>query len=349
MKTSLLDNESTEKSTLRKSLVRHASFFSKYLTIRKSINLLLCFIEFKLKLVKCKSFPVYIRYEVSSVCNLRCSGCALGGAENNSSEMDKNKLTSVVDFKNSIKDFLPYLLKVNLYDEGEPFLNKEITDIVKHLNDNKVASCISSNFSLKFSDVDLFKIIDSGLDHLIVAVDGIDQESYSKYRIGGDFDLVISNIQKLTSLIKKKNSPLKVEFQYLEFDDNKINRNDVKKIAESLDVWKFTIIKNCSRKGWEASFFKGHSEQRKQLGCYHIWFSSSILSNGSYFACDFGEDHGMDKVGKALDFKNKKLRNHVNIVNLRKSFTRNGKLENPCIKCPQFAKRDKRNANNVDG
>jgi MoaA/NifB/PqqE/SkfB family radical SAM enzyme len=334
-------------SSLHKSLKRHASFFFKYLTVKKTINLILCFFEFKLKIVKCNSFPVYIRFEVCSVCNLRCSGCSLGGVENMSVEKHKNKVISLIEFKKSINDFIPYLLKINLYDEGEPFLNNEITDIVKYLNQNKVATCISSNFSLKFSDTDLNDIIDSGLDHLIISVDGIDQESYSKYRIGGNFSLVISNIRRLTSFIKEKNSTLKVEFQYLEFVDSTIDRIAVKKLAESLDVWKFTVKTNCSRNGWIDAFFKGTSDQRKNLGCYHIWFSGSILSNGTYFACDFGEDIGMEKIGHAMDFSKNNLRNHSNIVNLRKSFTQDGKLSEICTKCPQFARKEKRNANKL--
>lgn len=345
MKTISLESENrsiSRKSSLNKSLQRHAFFFFKYLTLKKTINLVLCFFEYKLKFTKCRSFPVYIRFEVCSVCNLRCSGCPLGGVENMSVEKHKEKMISFAVFKKSINDFIPYLLKINLYDEGEPFLNKEINNIVKYLNQNKVATCISSNFSLKFSEKELNNLINSGLDHLIIAVDGIDQESYSKYRIGGDFDLVISNIRRLASLIRKHNSPLKIEFQYLEFDDSTINRDDVKELAESLDIWRFTIITNCTRKGWKGTFYKGSSEQRKSLGCYYIWFSGSVITNGMYFPCDFGEDIGMEKVGYAMNFKKEKLRNHRDIVNLRKSFTQNGKLSEICVKCPLFAKTVKR-------
>jgi len=178
MKTLKIESENrleSRTSSLHKSLKRHAFFFLKYLTVKKTINLILCFFEFKLKIIRCKSFPVYIRFEVCSVCNLRCSGCPLGGVENMSVEKQKEKVTSLIEFKKSINDSIPYLLKINLYDEGEPFLNKEINDIVKYLNQNKVATCISSNFSLKFSDIDLNDIINSGLDHLVIAVDGIDQ------------------------------------------------------------------------------------------------------------------------------------------------------------------------------
>jgi len=342
MKKTILDNNSDRKAPLYKSLKRHITFFFKYLTIRKCVNIILALIEFKLKISISKSFPIYIRFEVSSICNLRCSGCLLGGAENYSIERKKNKITSLDDFKIAIKDFLPYLLKINLYDEGEPFLNKDVTKIVNFLNENKVATCISSNFSLKFSDKDLIDIVDSKLDHLIIAVDGIDPETYSQYRIGGDFNLVINNIQRLTTLIKQRNSQLKVEFQYLEFKNTIIDKKVVEKLAESLGVWKFTIIQNCNRTGWEASFFKGHPEDRKKLGCYYIWLSGSIISNGSYFACDFGEDFGMESIGFAKKFKKDKLRNHKSIVNLRKSFTRKGELSEICNKCPQFAKKNRK-------
>lgn len=301
-------------------------------------NLIWCFWEYILKMQKCRSFPVYIRFEICSVCNLKCPGCPLGGVENKSVEKDKDKVTSLEDFKKSIADFIPYLLKINLYDEGEPFLNKDLISIVKYLNHNKVATCVSSNFSLKFTDNDLENIVHSGLDHLIIAVDGIDQESYSKYRVGGDFSLVISNIKRLTRLIKTSNSKLKVEFQYLEFEDSVLDINEVKKLAESLDVWRFTVMTHCTRGGWESNYFKGTAEQRKRLGCYYIWFSGSVLTNGTYFACDFGEDIGMEKIGKARNFNKERQRNHPAVVTLRKSFARRGELSEICVKCPLFAK-----------
>ena len=145
------------------------------------------------------SNPCYIRVEVSPYCNLSCPGCLLGGAHLSESNPKhrKEKVMSLSLFKESVKDLLPYLIKINLYDEGEPLLNKSLPAIINYLHKNKVATCVSSNFSLKISDEYMAELLSSGLDHLIIALDGITQKSYSKYRKGGDLSLVISNLERL--------------------------------------------------------------------------------------------------------------------------------------------------------
>ena len=332
------------QSNMRRSLERHFTFLFKYLTLTKFFNLLLALIEFIFRFSKCKSFPVYLRFEVSSVCNLKCQGCSIGGVKNNSLSQKKNAFISYVKFVQSINDFIPYLLKVNLYDEGEPFLNKDIYKIISYLHNNKVCTCISSNFSLNFSDEDFVNLIESNLDHLVIALDGFDQESYARYRIGGKFDLVVNNIQRLNYFIKKYNSPLRIETQYLEFSDSNPNaRLKVTELAASLEVWRHSIIENGSRYGWEGYYFKGSQKERQKLGCYYIWFSGSILTTGKYYCCDFGEDTGMYAIGNAEYFKSKNLHNNQQTIVLRKSF-KNGQLNEICRKCPQTVKQSLHNA-----
>lgn len=327
------------KSNLKRSFDRHLYFFLKYLSFKKFYNLCIAFIEFKLKIANCKSFPAYLRFETSSVCNLRCAGCAIGGATNKSIAQNSNAFVSFDNFKKNIADFLPYLLKVNLYDEGEPLLNKEIYKIISYLNSQNVCSCISTNFSIKFSENDLKNLVESKLDHLIIALDGYDQESYSKYRIGGDFQLVMQNLSNLQKLITQYNSPMKIETQYIEFPDSDIEtREKVKDLASSLNVWRHTVIEKGSREGWEGYYFKGTPDQRRELGCYYIWFSGSILTNGEYYCCDFGEDTGMEVIGNAADFKTKNLHNNEFTKNIRKSFKK-GELNKICAICPQTSKK----------
>lgn len=76
--------------------------------------------------------------------------------------------------------------------------------MIYFLSANNVGTCVSTNFSLKISDETIEKIADCGLEHSIVALDGSTQESYSWYRRGGDFNLVVSNIIHLQSLLSKK-------------------------------------------------------------------------------------------------------------------------------------------------
>ena len=177
-----------KQSPMLISAIKHFKSTIKYMSVRKAVNIFIVIIEMLLKRTVLISHFCYLRIEVSPYCNLTCTGCLLGGANilESNPEHRKGKIMSFELFKNSVQDFLPFLLKVNLYDEGEPLLNKKIPEMINHLSINKVATCVSSNFSLKLSEEYLRQLLSCGLDHLIVAVDGASQETYSKYRNGGD-------------------------------------------------------------------------------------------------------------------------------------------------------------------
>lgn len=326
----------TKQSNMVISAKRHFQSAIKYTTVRKGINIFIAIIEMLLRRSFVISHPFYMRIEVSPYCNLHCPGCLLGGANLSESnpEHRKEKIMNFDLFKDSVHDFLPYLIKANLYDEGEPLLNKNIPKMINHLSINNIATCVSTNFSLKLSEEYLRQLLSCGLDHLVVAVDGATQESYSKYRKGGDLSLVINNLERLISIKKEIGSPLQIDLQFLEFPHNKHEREAVHNLAMNLGVDRFTVHEGCSMEGWEGDPFRGHEEERRKKGCYQLWVATTINSIGEIGCCDYGEDHGLPMIGMASNYSSEKLRNHPFIVGLRRSFKRNSNSLNAiCQHC----------------
>ena len=108
------------------------------------------------------------------------------------------------DFKKIIDQIGPYLYSLHLYNWGEPLLNEELVDMIRYAKKFKIMVQVSTNLSIL--DENLARgLIESGLDHLIVSVDGITNESYSMYRVGGDLQKV-SNIKTITAIKMKLNS-----------------------------------------------------------------------------------------------------------------------------------------------
>jgi MoaA/NifB/PqqE/SkfB family radical SAM enzyme len=329
-------------STMRIAARKHIYSTIRYLTIKKIFNIAIAVAEMYTKKSNVMSHPFYLRIEVSPFCNLKCPGCLLGGAEVKETNPDhrSQKIMTYDLFCESIKEYLPYLIKVNLYDEGEPLLNPSLLKMIKYLHDNNVATCISTNFSIKLSEQYLNDMVGSGLDSLVIAIDGATQECYEKYRLGGDLSLVLDNIEKLVTLRKGKNSNLKIEVQFLEFEHNKHEREAVSNIAEKLGVDIFTVLEDCSPKGWVGKRFRGTEEQRRKLGCYHLWFATTINSVGEVGCCDYGEDHGMPNLGYARNYHINSLRNHPAMMKLRSSFQRKSRNLNPiCHHCSQSIKK----------
>jgi len=341
----LLSKDMQKGSTLSWVTKRHFLSIFKHITLRKFFNSLVLLFEMQFQRAHLYSKPVFLRIEVSPLCNLRCPGCLLHLACPAESSPDHRKygMMPYDSFKENVKDLLPYLFKVNLYDEGEPLLNPEIHKIIKLLSDNNVTSCISSNFSMKLSDERLAQIVDSGLEHLIVAVDGATQETYSSYRQGGDLNTVISNIRRILALKKKMKSHLKLELQFIDFEKNEAERSGVQKLAEDIGAWRFTAITGTSRHGWAGARFKGSEAERRRRGCYELWLSSTINSKGELGTCDYGEDNGIPNIGLAKEYLLKDLRNHPDLVKLRNSFRdASVPLNEMCRHCSLYKKRSHR-------
>ncbi|MGA2616485.1 MAG: radical SAM protein [Thermoguttaceae bacterium] len=284
-----------------------------------------------------RSQPVFLRVCTSDLCNLRCPGCLLS-QERVSGEDTSKRLMTFELFKRAVHDFVPYVLGVNLYDEGEPLLNRELCDMIRHLRLYHVATNVSSNFSLRLSDQTLEEFVDCGLDRLIVAVDGATQETYSRYRQGASLDLVLYNLRRLSEMQRRRRRcPLRLEIQFIEFEHNRHERTQIAELARDLNAWRFSVVEGSSPEGWRGTDFQGSEAARLARGCYQLWVSAHINSDGSVGVCDYGEDHGMPQIGWAWEYRSAKLRNHPTLTGLRRSFAGCGKnLDSICRRCSLY-------------
>ena len=240
---------------------------------------------------------------------------------------------SLEDYKTIIDKVSDYLLKIVLYDEGEPLLHPNIPEMIAHAASKNIATVISTNLAMELSDDRLKDLLNSGLSHLIIAFDGFTQEIYSKYRIGGELSVVKDNLERLMSM--KGNKPL-VELQFIRFGYNNFQFEDVRKYSESLGIERFPSFDSIWHPDLKEKRDKSiwqKPDKRRKLGCFDIYSVLDVDSGGFLFPCDHGEDFDFSKLGSLIDDDLNDLWNSSPIVDLRKSFTR-GKLPNEtCMNC----------------
>ncbi len=79
------------------------------------------------------------------------------------------------------------------------------------------------------------KIVKSNLTSLIVAVDGAQQDTYAKYRIGGRLENVKKNIRLLQETKKRLNSFLpRVTVRFVAMQHNESEMTQVEELAKEL-------------------------------------------------------------------------------------------------------------------
>jgi len=247
--------------------------------------------------------PFYVTLESGNSCNLRCPLCPTTFREK---EIPKGMLT----FENAKKiiDRFPALLLLSLSLWGEPFLNKEIFQIIKYARRRKIDVFIQSNFSLpQFNEQMAQNIIDSDLSELWLSIDGASQETYEVYRRRGDFGLVMRNLELLCRLKKeqhKQNPRITWKVVVNQFNQHEIGQ--AREMAERLGVdfrtveidtpdhlqgeWKPTST--AEQSSWE--------NQTHRVGrCFQLWQVMTVNFNGDVFPC-CGEWSPEDALGNVL-------------------------------------------------
>jgi len=196
-------------------------------------NLLLALLEQYTGAEEVWSYPVSLVLDPSSVCQLKCPFCI----NYLSPPIRERTLMSMELFQRIIDEIGRYLFKVSLFNWGEPFLNKYIVDMVRLLKGYGVDVAVSSHLSMPISDDTIDALIENGLDILTASIDGMTQESYSKYRVKGDIKLALSNMERFAKAKKKLGaSKPHIDWQFLVFSFNEKELTEAKEFANRIGV-----------------------------------------------------------------------------------------------------------------
>ncbi len=249
-----------------------------------------------------RGMPVSLSLEPTTSCNLRCPECPSGlrSFSRPTGMLDPNLLESTLD------QLDPTLLYLLLYFQGEPYLHPQFTDLVKMASKRRIYTATSTNAHFLDSE-NARKTVESGLDRLIVSIDGTTQETYESYRIGGRLDKVIQGTKEIIHWKKalKSRTP-HVIFQFLVVKPNEHQIGSVKKMARELGVnevrFKTAQIydyKNGSPLIPEQEQYSryqkndvGHYEIKNKLlnQCWKMWHSCVMTWDGAIVPCCFDKD-----------------------------------------------------------
>lgn len=176
---------------------------------------------------------VYIE-PVSNLCQLKCPLCPVGAQL-----LMHDRIIMPMETFKIILDKMPFLGTIELYRSGEPFLNPELPAMIRYAHNRDIKMVISTHFSFSKPDIFFEDLVASGLEKLVVSLDGASQESYSRYRSGGDYDLAMSNIKKL--IAAKTSARSKKPEIIWQFLVNKFNEHEIATAQGIADALKITL------------------------------------------------------------------------------------------------------------
>ncbi len=266
--------------------VPHIMAFLQYNSFRKMSNLARLLWEKK----KCRDelvgLPFILFLEVNNICNLHCPFCLTGKGKKG--ERPKRNMT-LREMKGVVEPLAEVLYFIQLYNWGEPLMNKDLFKLAEYAHRKKIFTMVSSNMNFSSSTIPQ-DIIDSGIDYFIAAIDGFSAETYSKYRRGGDFNKAIKNLQTITELKKKQGSKTPyIEWQYVVFRHNQHEIQAAKMFAEDIGVDYFHPIKGYVE---DPEWITTLEEYRSDLGspesvtdCARPWTHFNVRVDGGVASC----------------------------------------------------------------
>lgn len=225
------------------SLIYGKNIFSKLFTL-KTINLIVARYHYINKHAIVASKPLELMVDPSNACQLHCPGCVHTLKKEWQADLKEywpKGTLSKDNYNKLVKAYAPYAFGAHLYNYGEPLLNKDTCNFISQAVGYLLYVTLSSNMSLPKFDAEA--LIASGLNMLIMSVDGITQSSYEKYRRGGDLDLVMANLEMIITAKKKlrSNTPYLV-WQFLTFEHNVHELDLALEKAKQMGVDAFHIL-----------------------------------------------------------------------------------------------------------
>jgi len=295
-------------------------------------------------------YPYWLTIDPTNFCTLKCPFCPTGQGRNSRPKM----MLSLDNFKRIIDELGPYLIHIDFCNWGEPLLNKQIYQMIKSAKQYHIDTKIDSNLN-QFSEQDAENLILSGLDKLIVSIDGATPETYSKYRVGGNFNRVMDNLKLL---VEKKRHFNKIYpyicWQFLVFRHNEHEIEKVKRIGRDLGVDVGITKAFIGNKDWiplneDYSHYRReeinneytyeHFKPPQEAMCNWPWEAVVINPNGSVSPCCSVEDE-KDDFGNIFQqpfmeiWNNEKYRMARKYIKDKKIIQ--SKDDNICIHCRQL-------------
>lgn len=136
------------------------------------------------------SAPLFVIWEVTSACNLRCKHCLSRSGKPNSNELNTKEAKKLIDSLEKMK-----VLYINI-SGGEPLLRPDIFELLGYASKKKLAIDLLTNGALITKDI-IERLEDTNIFHLQVSLDGIGK-THDQFRgISGSYERSIKAIELL--------------------------------------------------------------------------------------------------------------------------------------------------------
>ena len=248
-------------------------------------------------------YPPIMMIEPTNVCNLKCPMCpGIVGKRS-----DQKGFMEMDHYKALIDDVGDYVFQILFWNQGEPFIHKSFLDMVRYAKQKGIMAVASTNGHFIRNDEEAENIINSGLDQLIFSMDGTNQESYEKYRVGGNFNQVIEGLKRLSEArVRLKSKTPMIELQFIVFKHNQREIDQLIALAKTFHIDRLSLKSAMIYSAEQAEEFLDKDQmealykiENNEIGrrdklpnrCDRLWLNGVVNWDGTVVPCCFDADN----------------------------------------------------------
>ena len=266
--------------------------------LKKRLNLLGAGLNLLHRRTRPWSWPIHMEVELASFCQLRCPVCPTG-----TGRMRRRAQVLDLDVYAEVMDEVgPYLLGLFMFGWGEPLLHPDFAEAVRIAAGHGVITVVSTNGQ----NLDDEGVLDGLMRHpptyLIVAVDGLTEQTYSTYRTGGSLEPLLSGVRRLAEMKRRRRSRLPLlHMRYIVMKHNQHELPRARQFAAANDFDLLTVRTLSIIDDQEAPHrsrvpdderlraYRYDEDGRVPAGdflCQQAFCFPTVLADGTVVACD---------------------------------------------------------------
>ena len=246
------------------------------------------------------NMPLHMQVELTNYCNLRCPVCPTGSKTLSRRPMAMD--TALIE--RLLNEAGPYLLTVALWGWGESLLHPNLSQILRAARNRDTAILLSTNGQNLDDPRVIEALIHFPPTFLIVAIDGLTDETNSEYRLGAKLDPVVSGVRRLAEIKREKGLKLPIlHMRYLVMKHNQHELPQVEEFAAKND-FDFLTLRTLSIIDSESpdrshgnympdlteyrayDYQEGMRVRRRDYICQQPFWFPSVFADGTVVACE---------------------------------------------------------------
>jgi len=185
--------------------------------------------------IKYLSAPLFVWWDVTYACNLRCKQCYSGSGKPHPNELSTKEAKSLIKELGKMNVFYIYFLG------GEPLMRKDIFDLAECAYDNGLSTMISTNGWFVTKEI-ACRLEEAGFMHVRVSLDGANAKTHDSIRgKKGSFLRAINAIK----LLKETKIP-RIGISPTVLSENVEEMSELIELAVKLGVDEMQLVQLCS-------------------------------------------------------------------------------------------------------